>query len=266
MSAPDRLALVTGGCRRLGAALAARLAGQGYALALHATHDCVPEPALADAIAASGVAVHILPADLADEAAVEALVPRAIEAFGRAPDLLVNSASRFADDTPETVTLAEVARHQAVNAGAPAILARALARHHDAGAAASPALVVNILDQRIAAPNADQLSYTLSKLALSELTAILARHYAPRLRVCAIAPGLTIPTDDYGEGQLVRLAARMPLHRLPEPDDVAEALLYLVGARAVTGQTIFVDGGAHLCRFERDFVFLEREWIENRSG
>ncbi len=252
--APPPLALVTGGCRRLGAALAARLARRGYALALHATQDCALEPALAEAIAGTGAAMRVFPADLADEGAVEALVPAVIAGFGRAPDLLVNSASRFVHDTPETITLAEAARHQAVNAGAPAVLARALARHARGGA-----LVVNILDQRIAAPNADQLSYTLSKLALAELTAILARHHAPALRVCAIAPGLTIPTDDYAPGQLSRLVGRMPLHLLPEPADIADALLYLVGARAVTGQTIFVDGGAHLCRFERDFVFMERD-------
>lgn len=253
MTAPARLALVTGGCRRLGAALAARLARDGHALALHASHACEPDDELRRAIDDSGVAWRVFPADLADQAAVDALLPAVIEAFGGAPDVLVNSASRFDLDTPETLTIAALLDHQAVNAAAPAILTARMAEHAPAGA-----LVVNILDQRIAAPNGDQLSYTLSKLALAELTEILARHYAPGLRVAAIAPGLTIPTGDYDAAQLDRLAAHMPLARLPEPADIADALAYLVGARAVTGQTIFVDGGAHLCRYERDFVFLAK--------
>ncbi len=253
--APAKLALVTGGCRRIGAAIAARLALEGFALALHASHDVAPEPELAEAIAASGVAWHMFPADFADGAAVDRLMPRVIDHFGHAPELLVNNAARFAWDSPETVSLPAMLDHYAVNCAAPAVLIRALA---ETASAERPATAVNILDQRIAQPNSDQLSYTLSKLALAELTTILARHHAPAVRVVAVAPGLTLPTADYGAEQMTRLASAMPLDRLATPADIADAVAYLVGARAVTGQTIFVDGGAHLCRYERDFLFLDR--------
>lgn len=255
MSTPARLALVTGGCRRVGAAIAARLAGEGYALALHASSNATPEPQLAQAIARAGVDWAPFTADLVDGDAVAALVPRIADHFGRAPDLLVNNASRFEWDAPDSVSLACMVGHYAVNAAAPAVLIRAIAA---AASAERPATVVNILDQRVAEPNSDQLSYTISKLALADLTTILARHYAPAVRVVAVAPGLTLPTGDYDAAQMQRLAESMPLHRLPTPADIADAIVYLVGAGAVTGQTIFVDGGAHLCRFERDFVFLDR--------
>lgn len=251
---PPRLALVTGGCRRIGAAIAARLAQDGYALALHAGHDVAPEPALAGAIAAAGAPWRVFAADFADGAAVAGLMPRVIDHFGRAPDLLINNAARFEWDSPETVSLPAMLAHHAVNCAAPAVLIRALA---ESASAARPATAVNILDQRVAQPHSDQLSYTLSKLALAELTMILARHYAPAVRVVAVAPGLTVPTAEYGAEQMARLAQAMPLDRLATPADIADAVAYLVGARAVTGQTIFVDGGAHLCRYERDFLFLE---------
>ena len=99
----------------------------------------------------------------------------------------------------------------------------------------------------------------MSKQALAEATRTLARVLAPRVRVNAVAPGLTIPTLDYSPAQLARLTAAMPLERLSQPEDVAAAVVYLAGARASTGQTLFVDGGAGLHDFARDFVHLERD-------
>ena len=144
-----------------------------------------------------------------------------------------------------------LAAHFAVNAAAPFILATALAGQ---GGRA----VVNILDQRIAHPHRDQLAYTLSKQALAEATRTLALALAPAVRVNGVAPGLTLATGDYGPGQLDRLAAMMPLERLPTADQVADAVLFLAGAAASTGQVVFVDGGAGLVRYERDFVHLAR--------
>lgn len=181
------------------------------------------------------------------------LLPAVEAAFGRAPVLLVNNAARFDYDSPESATQGGLLSHYAVNCAAPVLLAGAVAGR------AGPdhrVAIVNILDQRIAAPNADQFSYTLSKLALSEATTILARRFAPYVRVSAVAPGLTLPTPDYDTAHLAGAAERMPLAALPDPADIAEAVLYLARAGAVTGQTLFVDGGAHLCQFSRDFLFL----------
>ncbi|RED16144.1 SDR family oxidoreductase [Parasphingopyxis lamellibrachiae] len=247
-----RVAIVTGGCRRLGAAIAGRLANEGYALALHASEDIDPEPALLAAIEQAGVQWQGIVADLSDPVQVEHLVPAIADRFGSAPDLLVNSAARFGDDRPETADMDGLLSHYAVNCAAPAILAKsfaALKRKGNAG-------IVNILDQRIANPHGDQFSYTLSKLGLAGLTRILAGELAPAIRVNAVAPGLTIPTDSYDDAMMEYAEALMPLKTLPAPAQVADAVAWLAQADAVTGQTIFVDGGAHMEAFERDFPNL----------
>lgn len=249
------LALITGGCRRLGAAIAARLANTGHDLALHATNDCELDPVLAGAVARSGRRAEVFTGDLLDDATPAALIARVVAAFGRAPDLLVNSASTFAPDTIWTAEAAAMREAYTVNCIAPTLLMRALHTHDDTGKRCA----VTILDQRVRHPNLDQFAYTMSKLAMMQAVRLAAQAFAPRLRVNAVAPGLTLPTEDYGAGQLVRLAERMPLARLPAPDDIGDAVLYLAAARSVTGETLFVDGGANLLAFERDFVFLYRE-------
>jgi pteridine reductase len=251
-----KLAIITGGLRRIGAVIAARLAGEGWALALHCHSHGGPDADLALALAANGTIWRAFPAELGDGDAVSALIPAVAAHFGRVPDMLINSASRFVHDDWANVSAQSLASHNAVNLAAPVLLASALARALPEG---QVACVINILDQRIRQPNGDHLSYLLSKQALAAATETLARALAPRIRVNAVAPGLTIPTPDYLPAQMVRLAAAMPLGLLPDPEDVADAVLFLAGARATTGQTIFVDGGANLKSFERDFEFLERD-------
>ncbi|WP_421853691.1 SDR family oxidoreductase [Novosphingobium sp.] len=246
------LAVITGGWRRIGAAIARRLAEAGWDLALHAHSAATFDQGFAGELAQLGAAVHPLAADLADAQAVTRLPAQAMALAGRAPSLLVNCAALFREDTVATVTAAMLDEHLAVNLAAPVLLTRALAELADGEAA-----VVHIVDQRVLNPVPDQLSYTLSKQALHAAVRTLARSLAPRVRVNAVAPGLTLPTPDYSDEQWQRLTALMPLERLASPDEIAEAVLFLAGARAVTGQTIFVDGGAHLESFARDFVYLE---------
>jgi NAD(P)-dependent dehydrogenase (short-subunit alcohol dehydrogenase family) len=245
------LALVTGGWRRIGAAIARALAGAGWDLALHAHSEATFDPAFVAELEGLGAAVYPLAADLADADAVTRLPFEAMTLAGRAPTLLVNCAALFREDSIATVTASMLDEHLAVNLAAPVLLTRALADLTQAEAA-----VVHILDQRVINPVPDQLSYTLSKQALHAAVRTLARSLAPRIRVNAVAPGLTLPTPDYSEAQWARLTAMMPLERLASPDEIAGAVLFLAGARAVTGQTIFVDGGAHLESFARDFVYL----------
>lgn len=245
-----KLALVTGGCRRLGAAIAARLAGEGYALALHASQDIDPDPSLLEAIELAGVQWKGIAADLSDPVQVDHLVPAVADQFGSAPDLLVNSAAYFGEDRPESVSMGALLLHYTVNCAAPAMLAKGFGALKRKG----PAAIVNILDQRIAHPHGDQFSYTLSKLALAGATSVLARAMAPAIRVNAVAPGLTIPTDDYDTDMLDRARSAMPLQMLPAPAQIADAVAWLAQADAATGQTLFVDGGAHMEAFDRDFL------------
>ncbi len=241
-----KLALVTGGHRRLGGHISARLARDGWTLAIHGARHAMPDPALKTVLGDW----HGFVADLSDADAVAGLLPAVISHFGAVPSLLVNNASMFEWDDAASATPAAVSAHHGINAQAPVVLALAMAQ---GGADGS---IVNILDQRIQNPVADQLSYSLSKAALAGMTRTLAVNLAPMLRVNAVAPGLTLPTADYDAAQMARIAGAMPLGVLPHPDDIADAVAFLAGAPAITGQTLFVDGGAHLKSFERDFVFM----------
>jgi NAD(P)-dependent dehydrogenase (short-subunit alcohol dehydrogenase family) len=251
----QKLALVTGGLHRVGAAIAARLAREGYALALHKRSEAAADPVLAEALAETGAEHRSFAADLADPAAVDALIPAVTEAFGRAPDLLVNNAALFAEGEWPDLSAAALAEMMQVNLSAPVMLAKALVAASDG---ARPA-IVNIVDQRVAQPVPDQIAYSLSKSALWQATPTLAVAFGNRARVNAVAPGLTMATDDYSDAQVERLAKLMPLGALPIPAQIADAVVYLARAEAVTGQTIFVDGGAHLAPMGRDFVALERD-------
>lgn len=248
-----KLALVTAGYHRLGAVIAARLAEDGWVLALHSRTATEPDPALAAVLARMGAVWDGFVADLSDPAACSALIGQVEAKFGAPPRLLVNNASRFEWDDAGSVTAQSLSAHLAVNTVAPVILATNLAAHVADGEYAA---VVNILDQRVRNPVGDQLSYTLSKQALAQATETLARALAPRVRVNAVAPGLVLPTEDYVPAQMRALEAMMPLGRLPEAEDVADAVIWLESAESTTGQTIFVDGGASLKSFDRDFVFL----------
>lgn len=252
----QRLALVTGGLHRVGAAISARLAREGYALAIHKRSPGDADAVLADALAETGAISHRFAADLSNSAEVDTLIPAVIEKFGRAPDLLVNNAALFAEGEWTDLSTAALADMMQVNLSAPVMLAKALVAA--SGADKRPA-IVNIVDQRVAHPVPDQIAYSLSKSALWQATATLAVAFGARARVNAVAPGLTMATDDYSAVQVERLAARMPLGALPTPGQIADAVVYLARAEAVTGQTIFVDGGAHLAPMGRDFVALERD-------
>lgn len=248
------IALVTGGHRRLGAHIALALGKAGYQVAMHGSHDCRLEDWLAKGLSDGGAKWAGFVADFAHPESATALFREVSEHFGRAPDLLVNSAALFGQDRLQDTTAEALMLHFAVNSAAPVLLTQAFA---EATSGMEGRSIVNILDQRLSHPHGDQLAYTLSKQALAGFTQVAARELAGQgIRVNAVAPGLTIATQDYDEGGMKRLAGIMPLGRLPDPEDIAEAVLYLARARAVTGQVIAVDGGAHMRSYTRDFMHL----------
>lgn len=251
---PAPLALVTGGHRRLGAVIAAHLSRAGYMLAIHGSHDVDLDPDLAEALRSENCEWQGFIADFEHPDAAAGLIGKVHKAFGRAPDMLVNSAALFGQDVLDNVTANDLMRHYTVNCMAPVLLTKAFATANHA--AQRNRNIINILDQRLTHPHGDQLSYTLAKQALAGFTQIAARSLAPHIRVNAIAPGLTIATADYTHAQVDRLAGMMPLGRLPLPDEIAQAVIYLAGASAVTGQVLTVDGGAHMQSYARDFMHL----------
>jgi NAD(P)-dependent dehydrogenase (short-subunit alcohol dehydrogenase family) len=239
-------ALITGGGRRIGAAIARALAQAGFAVVLHARHSRTEAETLAGGIESAGGRAQIVLADLANPVALAGLVPAAAAAFGPL-SLLVNNASVFDDDEIDTLARAQFDATMAVNLTAPLFLAQAFAAQAfavqaDAGANAS---IVNIVDQRVLRPTPKFFSYTLSKSALHLATTTLAQALAP-LRVNAVAPGPVLPSPRQTDAQFAAQASSVPLGHGPSPEDVAQAVLYLAGATSVTGVTIAVDGGQHL--------------------
>jgi NAD(P)-dependent dehydrogenase (short-subunit alcohol dehydrogenase family) len=249
--------LITGAGRRIGRAMALACAQAGWRVAVHYRQS--REEAM-DTVAkclqwTGGGAVF--DANLADEQAVRALLPRVVAEMGRI-DAVVNSAALFEHDAAASFGYAAMERHWRINSGAPIVLAQALASHlQQRGAGPASGCVVNLLDQKLFNPNPDYLSYTLSKAALQAATPLLAQALAPTVRVVGVAPGLTLTSPVMSEADFARLHRLSPLGRSSTPEDVASAVVFALGNRSVTGTTLLVDGGQHLMRFERDFAFMK---------
>jgi NAD(P)-dependent dehydrogenase (short-subunit alcohol dehydrogenase family) len=236
-------ALITGAGRRIGRSLAEALAADGYQLALHYRTARAETEALADQLAeAHGVACVAMAANLVAIDEVEGLVDRARAAIGEI-DLLLNNASVFEEDDLAHLDPAIWQRQLDVNLRAPLFLARDFAR---ALAPNRPGHIVNLLDRKVARLRPDYFSYTVSKAALYAATELLAMELAPQIRVNAIAPGLTLPSGGQSEKEFADEQARAPLGRNATPAMVVDALRYLNSAPAVTGQTLYVDGGERL--------------------
>ncbi len=251
---PSRpVVLVTGAARRIGRAIALDLAAHGFDIALHCHAASAESAATLAELRELGARAVTFAADLADEAASRALLPAVAQAFGRV-DALVNNASRFAYDDAASFGHAEMQAHWRINTAAPILLAQALHAHLSARDAQG--CVVNLLDQKLANPNPDYLSYTLSKAALQSATVMLAQALAPRLRVCGVAPGVTMLSGDMSEADFAAAHRLTPLQRSSTPADIAQAVRYLIEAPAVTGTTLLVDGGQHLMAQPRDVAFL----------
>ena len=244
MTEPNRTAIVTGAGKRVGAVIASALVADGWRVVAHVRRD-------GDTIADGAVKVV---ADLADPACAEAIFGAAV---GLPPvGLLVNSAARFAWDDLASFDASEFDAHMAVNVRAPLLLMKAFAAAFDGG---GDGQIVNILDAKLAAPNPDFLSYTVSKQALAGASELAARALAPKgIRVNAIAPSLMLRSPGQSEENFAAMHRANPLQHGVEPDDVVAALRYLIAAPAVTGQVLTIDGGQRFWSLDRDVQFLEK--------
>lgn len=241
--------LVTGGARRIGAAIVRHLVSAGHKVALH-HHDSHDE---AEALAVE-LGVVLVTADLSDEAETRGLVQAAAEALGGPVEGLVNNASLFAWDALPVADYAGLDRHMHVNLGAPLILASAMAAQTGLGEGA----VVNLLDQKLDNPNPDFLTYTLSKAGLAEATRLLAMALAPRIRVNAVSPGISLPSLDQSDAEFARASTQNLLERKVDLGDIARTVEHLLTARSITGQNVFVDCGQRFVRREGDVMFEGR--------
>lgn len=240
--APAGAALVTGGGKRIGAAIALALARAGWDVAIHARVADADANSVLSQITALGRRAHLLTADLAAFDQVASLVERANAGLGPL-GLLVNSAALYDDDAVGGLEQECWDQHFAVNLRAPVFLAQAFAAQCPPG---RDACIVNITDQRVAKLTPRQFSYTLTKCALAAATTTLAQALAPRVRVNAVAPGPTLPSRRQDAAAFAAQESALPLAAGSRPEDIAAAVLYLASATRVTGVSIAVDGGQHI--------------------
>jgi len=249
-----RVALVTGAARRIGRAIALGLARDGWDIAVHYRHSREEALSLVAEIAALGRRAQAFPCDLAQEDAVRQLLPQAQAALGPVT-CVVNNASLFEYDNAGDFSVAALDAHMHANLAAPILLAQAL---YQATPAGQQAVVINLLDQKLYNLNPDFLSYTLSKAALLSATTMLAQALAPKVRVVGIAPGITMVSGEQTAANFAKAHENTPLGRSSTPEDVADCVCYVAGARALTGTTLLVDGGQHLIGLPRDVMFLTK--------
>ncbi|MDE2134199.1 MAG: SDR family oxidoreductase [Alphaproteobacteria bacterium] len=234
--------LVTGAAKRLGRAIALDLARHGWAVAIHYNASEKEARATAADAATSGGKVALLQADLSQESETAALIERAAAELGPLT-ALVNNASLFENDDWYSVSRDSWDKHMETNLRAPFVLSQAFA--HQVPRAAHGA-IVNVIDQRVLKPTPQFMSYSLSKAGLKWLTTTLAQALAPRVRVNAVGPGPTIINARQSQADFARQREATLLGRGAEPQDVCDAVRYLLEGSAVTGQMVAVDGGQHL--------------------
>ncbi len=241
MSMPKN-ALVTGSARRIGRAIALDLARHGWAVGIHYNASHEDAEAVAAEIADGGGKAVTLAADLGDESQTGALISDATDALGPI-GCLVNNASRFERDEADTVTRESWDAHLNINLRAPFVLIQKMA---EALPNDAEGVVVNMLDERVWNLTPHFTSYTLSKAALWTLTQTLAMALAPRIRVNAIGPGPTLASARQTAEQFREQYESMPLQRAVNPQEICDAVRFIVGTASMTGQMLALDSGQHL--------------------
>jgi len=249
----QKIALVTGAAKRLGRTMALTLAQHGWDVAVHYKNSSSEAMTTVRDIEAMGQRAAAVSCDLANEAGVKMLLPRACAALGGIISCIVNNAALFDYDHALDFSGARLDAHMHTNLTAPILLAQAL---YNATPEGSQAVAINLLDQKLFNLNPDFLSYTLSKAALHSATTMLAQALAPKVRVVGIAPGITLASGNQTEAEFAQAHTRTPLGRSSTPDDIAATVCFVAESPAITGSTLLVDGGQHLIPLQRDVMFI----------
>lgn len=234
-----KAALITGGGKRLGRALALALAEMGYDIALHYNSSEEEAKSTAEEIKAMGRASEIFKADLMSLKEITSLVPAVFRVFPECA-VLVNNASIFEDIAFHDVTEETFERDFNINFKAPFFLSRDFSRQKSAE------VIVNMLDTRVSGVEVEHFVYNLSKKALRDFTLMAAKALGPAIRVNGICPGPILPPPGKDEKYLERLAKHTPLGKPGSPHYIVTALKYILENPYVTGECLFVDGGEHL--------------------
>ncbi|MBU3579059.1 SDR family oxidoreductase [Polynucleobacter sp. 73C-SIWE] len=260
-SRQQKAVLVTGAAKRLGREIALEFARQGWDVAVHYGRSEQDAQETVKQIQAIGVQAQAFQADLADEGAIKILFTAVTKQF---PNLhcLVNSASIFEYDRANSdapLSATSLQNHMQVNLTAPILLSQLMFEYQQNNSNKTDGdhlpSVIQLLDQKLINLNPDYLSYTLSKAALATSVEVLALDFAPHLRVVGLAPGISLPSGDQTNDGFAKAHQMTPLGKSSTPNDVAGAAVFLAQANAVTGTTLYVDGGQHLLPSSRDVMF-----------
>ena len=241
MDPKGRVALVTGGARRVGRALALALADGGARIAIHHHESPADAASLIDQLSARGIDAVAFQYDLRKADAPDRLVADVVDHFGTL-DILVNSAAVMVRSPLEDITFDQWDDTFALNLRAPFFCARAAER----AMGERGGVIVNLADLAGIEAWPAYAAHGISKAGVIHMTRVLARILAPRVRVNAIAPGAVLLPESWSADDAAHLERTTPLHRLGSPNDVAQAMLYLIEADYVTGDLIVVDGGRHI--------------------
>lgn len=236
-----RTALVTGGARRVGAVIATALHAAGARIVLHYRHSATEATVLAAELATDGAPALTVAADLAEPAEIDGMFA-ALDVSGVLPDIVVNSASNFLVSPADRADLDVWQASIDVNLRAPYLVSMAAAERW-ARSDLARADIVNITDVWGERPAKGRTAYGVSKAGLIMLTKSLARELAPRVHVNGVSPGPVLFAESYGEEERRRAVRRTVLKREGRPEDVAGAVLFLVGSDYATGSVVTVDGG-----------------------
>jgi NAD(P)-dependent dehydrogenase (short-subunit alcohol dehydrogenase family) len=239
--------LVTGGAKRVGAAFVRSLAADGYFPIIHYQSSEAEAQALAEAISAEGGACGLIQADLRDRAAIETLIARCSEKFGPI-GVLVNNASSYRYDSIATLEAETWDENLRTNLEAPLFLAKSF----HAALGERRGAIVNMLDFKVKNLNPDFFSYSVAKIGMAGATRMMAMAFGGQTRVNGIAPGLTMRSGRQTEEQFQRAWRMTPLGHGPTPEELGEALKFLIRTPSINGQVISLDGGAGLRPRKRD--------------
>lgn len=235
-----KTALVTGGAKRIGAAIVKDLAANGFNVAVHSASSNDAAESLCEIALQQGVKACSVSGDLTDAKSTRRVFANAASALGTI-DLLINNASIFLNDSAEEFDGQTWDNHFAIHLKAPAILSAEMVKQN-----LGDGLIVNIIDQRVKRLNPNFFSYTLSKSALWTATQTMAQSFAPRVRVNAIGPGPTLPNERQLQEDFDKQVKGIPLQAAPKLEEFGRTVRYLYDTPSITGQMIALDGGQHL--------------------
>lgn len=246
---PRPVCLVTGGAKRIGRAVVTALAGD-FDVAIHANRSISDAEALAADLTKTGARAAVFSADFTEPESVEDMVAAAAAHFGRL-DLVVNSASLFTYDSPGDFTADQMKSLISINLIAPMVVARAFGK-----VGSDEATLINLLDNKVFAPNPDFFSYSLAKFALKGSIDMLALHFRGKMRVCGIAPGVTLISGDQSQENFEKSWRHSLTGTGATPDDIAKTVRFIWDTKSINGETIVLDGGQRLMSMERDVAFV----------